>query len=262
MRFYPLILCYHAISSSWPASLAVPEELLAQHVESLRSRGYQGFTLVEAERRRAAGTLPERSVVVTFDDAYASTRLAVPVLSAVGYPGTVFVVTRFTDSGELLRWPGIDQWCAGAHAHELRPLVWSELEELQAAGWEIGSHTVTHPRLPELDDDTLARELVDSRRTITARLGSCETIAYPYGLADARIAAAASSAGYAAAVTLTGAHTVDTPFLRPRIGLYPHDSGLRMRVKLSASFTGLRRTRLAAAAERLRDSVGGSRTSR
>jgi peptidoglycan/xylan/chitin deacetylase (PgdA/CDA1 family) len=257
-----MILCYHAVSSEWPSSLAVSEQLLAKQVTHLHARGYQGFTHGEAERRRSAGTLPRRSVVVTFDDAYESTLRALPVLSAVGFPATVYVVTRFAESGELLRWPGVDQWCDTAYEQELQPLGWAELERLLEAGWEVGSHTVTHPRLPEIDDEALARELDESRQTIMSRLGSCETVAYPYGLADDRVAAAAEAAGYTAGVTLTSAHRTNTPFLRPRIGLYPADGGVRLRVKLSPTFTALRRTPLGVAAERLHPGLSEFRRDR
>ena len=257
-----MILCYHAMSSEWPSSLAVSEKLLTRQIAHLHARGYQGFTLAEAERRRAAGTLPRRSVVVTFDDAYESTLRALPILSAVGYPATVYVVTRFAESGEPLCWPGVDHWLDGPHAAELRPLRWHDLERLLDAGWEVGSHTVTHPRLPELDDDDLARELAGSRREIVARLGSCETVAYPYGLADDRVAAAAEAADYTAGVTLTSAHRTNTPFLRPRIGLYPADGGVRLRVKLSPTFTALRRTQLGVAAERLNPGLSEFRRAR
>ena len=144
--YRPIVLCYHAVSSSWPSSLAVSEDLLERHVGALRRRGYVGLTLAYAERARQDGTLPRRSVVVTFDDAYASTLRARPILDAVGYPGTVFVVTRFAESQERMRWSGIDTWSNGEHAHELDPLGWDELSQLQDAGWEVGSHTVSHPR--------------------------------------------------------------------------------------------------------------------
>lgn len=239
----PLVLCYHAVSSAWPCSLAMPEEALARQLRNLRRRGYEGLTVAEAERRTQAGTLSRRTVVVTFDDAYASTLRAKPLLDAVGYPGTVFVVTSFADSGAPLCWAGIEQWEGGPHAEELRPLSWAELQALHDAGWEVGSHTVTHPRLPDADDETLASELRDSRAAIVARLGRCDTIAYPYGLADERVAAAAGLAGYASGLTLTSSHRRDEPLLRPRTGLYPTDRW-RERVKLSPWFGALRRSRL------------------
>lgn len=242
--YSPLVLCYHAVSASWPCSLAVSPDLLRSHLALLGRRGYAGLTFAEAERRRGEGTLPRRSVVVTFDDAYRSTLLAAPVLREAGFPGTVFVVTRFAESGEPLCWPGIDHWADGPHRDELAPLSWEELAGLRDSGWEVGSHTVTHPVLPDLDDEALGDELTRSRRAIEERLGACETIAYPYGRADARVAAAARAAGYLAGCTLSTLHDADEPHLRPRAGLYPIDRGLRARAKLSPALARLRRSRL------------------
>jgi peptidoglycan/xylan/chitin deacetylase (PgdA/CDA1 family) len=132
----------------------------------------------------------------------------------------------------------------------MTPLGWDGLEALKGAGWEIGSHTVTHPKLPEASGERLAEELGASRDTISARLGSCETIAYPYGLADERVAAAAGRAGYLAGVTLTPAHRADEPLLRPRIGLNRRDTGMRLRTKLSPAFVAFRQTTPARAVER------------
>ena len=238
-----LVLCYHAVSSTWPCSLAMPEDAIARQLRGLRRRGYEGLTVAEAERRALAGTLPRRTVVVTFDDAYTSTLLAKPVLDELGYPATVFVVTSFADSGAPLRWAGIENWFDGPYASELQPLSWTQLQALNDAGWEIGSHTLTHPKLPETDDETLARELTDSRAAIVQRFGRCETIAYPYGLADDRVAAAARKAGYANGLTLTSSHRRDEPLLRPRTGIYPTDRW-RERVKLSPWFGALRRSRI------------------
>lgn len=244
----PFILCYHAVSSTWPARLAVTEELLAEQVGLLARRGYVGLTLAEAERRRQTGALPERSVVVTFDDAYLSTARAKPILDELGYPATVFAVTSFPASGRLLSWPGVEQWTQGKYAAEMSPLGWDGLGELREGGWEIGSHTVTHPKLPEVSDAQLAEELDASRQAIEDRLGSCETIAYPYGLADDRVAGAARRVGYLAGVTLSSAHRADEPLLRPRIGLNRKDTGLRLRTKLSPTFTRFRQTSLAGGA--------------
>lgn len=242
--YRPLVLCYHAVASTWPSSLAVPQAVLAQQLGLLHRRGYVGLTFAEAERRRRDGSLPRRSVVVTFDDGYRSTLLAVPVLEQLGFPGTVFSVSGWVGSAEPMRWAGVETWADGTYRTELVPLTWEELAGLQARGWEVGSHTVTHPVLPELDDARLAAELESSHRTIADHLGVCETIAYPYGLADGRVARAARAAGYLAACTLTSVHDVDEPYRRPRAGIYPSDTGWRARVKLSTTFAAARRSRL------------------
>jgi peptidoglycan/xylan/chitin deacetylase (PgdA/CDA1 family) len=251
-RDRPLILAYHAVSSTWDSPLAVTEDALAQHASHLHRRGYTGLTLAEAERRRAARTLAPRTVVFTFDDGYRSTLRAAEILEQHGYPGTVFTVAAFAESGAALRWPEIEHELSPASAGELAPLRWDELAALRDRGWEVGSHTVTHALLPGLDDARLAAELADSRRAIADRLGACETIAYPYGVADARVAAAARQAGYAAACTLTGAHVADEPYLRPRVGMTSADTGPRLRAKVSPLGVELRRSAAARTVRRLR----------
>lgn len=248
----PLILAYHAVSSTWDSPLAVTEEALAGHAAYLRSGGYEGLTLADAERRRASGTLPPRAVVFTFDDAYRSTLRAVDILQAHGYPGTVFAVTSFTDSGAPLSWKGIDRELTPETVENLAPLSWEDLATLRDRGWEVGSHTVSHALLTLVDDDRLASELVDARQAIAARLGSCDTVAYPYGIADARVAAAAERAGYTAACTLMGAHISDGTYLRPRVGMRSSDAGVRLRAKVSPLGVALRRGPAAHTIRRLR----------
>jgi peptidoglycan/xylan/chitin deacetylase (PgdA/CDA1 family) len=237
----PLILAYHAVSSTWDSPLAVTEEALAGHAAYLRSRGYEGMTFADAERLRASGTLPPRTVVFTFDDGYRSTLRAADILHAHGYPGTVFAVTSFTDSGAVLSWTGIAHELTAETAENLAPLTWDDLAALRDRGWEVGAHTVSHALLTLVDDARLATELEDSRQAIAARLGACETVAYPYGIADARVAAAAARAGYTAGCTLTGAHISDGPYLRPRVGMRSADAGVRLRAKVSPFGVALRR---------------------
>jgi hypothetical protein len=215
----PLILCYHALSSRWHSSLALSTDVLASHLSRLRRRGFTGLTFRDAGRHRADG-----------------------------FPATVFVVTRFVDSGLPLRWGGIEQWAE--NANELAPLGWTDLEKLVAAGWEVGSHTVTHPRLIDVDDRALEEELATSKALIEARLGRCDTIAYPYGLADERVAAVAARVGYAQGCTLSS-FTVDEPLRRPRIGMYPSDARWLTSVKLRRHATTVRSTRIGATIARL-----------
>jgi peptidoglycan/xylan/chitin deacetylase (PgdA/CDA1 family) len=238
----PLLLAYHAVGTGSPA-LAIPQQALRAQLSLLRRRGYVGLTAVEAEQRRQDGRLPPRTAVVTFDDGFRSVLRAKPILDELGFPATVFVVTSFVESGEPLRWPGLEQ--------SEESLGWPELELLRENGWEVGSHTATHPLLPDLGDAELERELVDSRATIRKRLGSCETLAYPYGRADDRTAAAAARAGYLAAFTLGRAHWPDEPLRRPRLDLRGVDRGVRLRLRLSTGAALARRSRAAAAASDL-----------
>jgi peptidoglycan/xylan/chitin deacetylase (PgdA/CDA1 family) len=236
------------VDSSWRSPLAVPEAALREQAALLRRRGYVGLTASQAERLSAEGSLPERSAVFTFDDGYATTERAAEVLADYGYPGTVFVVPPFVDSGSRLSWFGVEH----EEPRHMLPLRWDQLTALSAAGWEVGSHTVTHALLTAVDDGALNRELVESRSQVAERLGDCRAIAYPYGQADARVAAAAADAGYDVGYTLTGAHTDDQPLLRPRIGFTGRDRGMRLRVKVSPPSLAARRSAAARLARRAR----------
>jgi len=247
----PLILCYHAISDDWDSDLALATDQFASLLERLAERGYEGVTLSEAEARRAGGGARKR-VVITFDDGFRSVLKARPILERLGFRATVFVVSDFVSTSEPFDWYGMERWLGTPHRHELQSLSWEECKELQAAGWEIGSHTATHPVLPLVEDARSVEELTRSRAEIVAHLGSCASLAYPYGQATRRTAAHAATAGYSAACTLSFAQRPDLPLLRPRVGLVRGDSRRRAALKVHPLVNAVRRTALADLLERSR----------
>jgi peptidoglycan/xylan/chitin deacetylase (PgdA/CDA1 family) len=239
----PLVLCYHAVSERWPASLSVTPEALEGQLRFLSRSGFKGETFERAVSRGSDG----RTVAITFDDAYESVfELARPILDDVGFPATVFVPTDYPARlGQPMAWDGIDTWLDGPYERELRPMSWEQLGVLAEAGWEIGSHTCSHPRLPSLGDELLRRELFESRSMVAERLGRpCGTLAYPYGDHDERVVEAARAAGYAAAGTLPGRLPRAQRLAWPRIGIYHGDDERRFRIKASAVVRRLRGTRL------------------
>ena len=81
-------------------------------------------------------------------------------------------------------------------------LTWDGVRALAAAGMEIGSHSVTHARLPDLSPDRLREELVKSRLALEAQLNApIDLLAYPYNSVRRHVIAAASQAGYRIAVS-------------------------------------------------------------
>jgi peptidoglycan/xylan/chitin deacetylase (PgdA/CDA1 family) len=233
-----IVLCYHALSPSWEAALSTTPERFDRQLELLARRGFRGVTFAEMVGSPRRG----KTVAVTFDDAYLSVlELARPILDRHGLPATVFAPTDGVDAGEPLIWPGIDQWHGGPHEQDLQPMSWTQLRGLAAAGWEIGSHTLTHPHLTRLDDDALRDELVRSRAICEERLGGpCTTLAYPYGDVDARVVAAAAAAGYRAAASLPGRMGSRDALDWPRIGVYFVDHDRRFRLKVSPAVRRLR----------------------
>lgn len=215
-----LILCYHAIASTWDDPVAVSEARFAAQVRALRRLGYRGVTFTEA----VLGTPSGRRVAVTFDDAFKSVLdRALRVLDDAGWPGTIFAVTDYAGEGRPVAWPRLDVWLGTPHEPELATLDWSQLRRLRDAGWEIGSHTCTHPHLPTLPAAEIRRELEVSRELVSAELGACRSLAYPYGDVSAEVVRIARAAGYETAAALPARLHGPRPLEWPRVGVYNLD---------------------------------------
>jgi peptidoglycan/xylan/chitin deacetylase (PgdA/CDA1 family) len=248
-----LVLCYHAVSPRWPAALSVTPEALDRQLGELARRGYRGMRLTDALAR----PVDRATVVVTFDDNYRSVlELAKPILDRYGFPGTLYVPTDWPEDPRPMRWPGIDRWLGTPHEQEMTSITWTELRGLADAGWEIGSHTCSHPRLPEVDDDALAHELRDSKARIEAQLERpCTSLAYPYGAVDARVERATSEAGYLYAGTIPRVLEPSRPFSWPRTPIFHDDSMRRFRIKVSPVVRRLRMSSLGMGYDRARVSL-------
>lgn len=237
-----LVLCYHAISPTWAATLSVRPEEFGRQLSWFGRRGWQGVTFDELVADRGRG----KRLAVTFDDAFLSVLThARPVLDALGMPATVFAPTAFMAERQPLRWSGIDQWQDTADAHELQSMSWDDLRGLADHGWEIGAHTRTHPLLTRLDDASARAELADSRAEVEQAIGRpCRTIAYPYGGVDDRIAGLARDTGYAAGASLSSNLRNRGAYRWPRLGVYHGDDWDRFRLKGNSLTRAIRRTPL------------------
>lgn len=237
-----IVLCYHAVSPTWTADLSVTPDGLHTHVSTLLDRGWRGATFRDAVLRPPW----RKTLVVSFDDAFLSVfKWARPILSSFDVPGTVFAPTAFLSRRQPLLWPGLTHWLKSPDSSELTCMGWDDLRALQDEGWEVGSHTRTHPRLTELDDQALRAELEDSRRECEAQLGvPCLTLAYPYGAVDARVARLASQAGYAAACSLSSSLRPAGPHRWPRVGIYRGDRRWRFNLKVNPAVRRIRASRL------------------
>ena len=250
----PVMLAYHAVSDRWRSPLAVSRSAFAEQLAFFRRREYTAFTFAAAEDLRRNGALPPKSLVISFDDAFASLLQVLPLLDRYGWPATVFVVTDFATSGRPLEWHGVGD--SADSEGEREGLVWDQLRDLVERGWEIGSHTVSHPLLPLLPRVQAMDELARSRAEIARETGDCRTLAYPFGVANEEVAAIAESAGYQAACTLRGTQRHDEPMLRPRLRLDSTHRGIRLLPAVSNINRRLRRSRaahLASLARRRRD---------
>ena len=181
------ILMYHVVSAAPPGApepqLWVSQRRFAREMVALERAGYHAITLATAVRAwRHGGPLPHRPIVISFDDGYRSDYThARPVLRRLRWPGVLNLVLKNVGAG-------------GVTAGEVRGLI--------ASGWEIDSHTLTHPDLTRLPSGVLRRELVGSRAEIRRRFGQpADFFCYPSGRYDARVETAVRAAGYRAATT-------------------------------------------------------------
>ncbi|MEW1772296.1 polysaccharide deacetylase family protein [Streptomyces sp. NPDC086777] len=190
------ILMYHSVATApndATRALSVAPEAFAEQMALVGDLGLTPVGTADlAAGWRSRGPLPDRPVLITFDDGYEGVhRHALPVLAKHGFVSTLFVSTGWI-RGAYDTGGGLDAM-----------LDWDQVRELAGAGCEIGGHSHTHPQLDQLDDDRLRTELVSCREIVTDELGAVPaSFAYPYGYSSHRVRQAVRAAGYAQALAV------------------------------------------------------------
>jgi peptidoglycan/xylan/chitin deacetylase (PgdA/CDA1 family) len=229
----PLVLCYHAVAEGEPQRLAVGREVLESQLRSLLRRGYRPVRAVDAVEGRG------RLLHVTFDDAYRSVVETLPLLAALGVPATIFACSGYARDGRPFDVPELSD-DAAADPNAFATMDWAALRAAASDAVEVGSHTVSHPHLPQLSDAELDGELRESKAELEDELGApCRLLAYPYGEQDDRVRAAARRAGYDAAFAVEGRGRRDR-FAVPRLAVYRHDTAAGFRLRTSPLVRALR----------------------
>jgi peptidoglycan/xylan/chitin deacetylase (PgdA/CDA1 family)/GT2 family glycosyltransferase len=207
------VLTYHSVSDDPPEPIrrwSVTPARLRAHLTALRHAGFTGLTVTELVAcYRGTRALPERPVVLTFDDGYEDFLLeALPALTDAGFPSTLYASSGLLrDEKSAARRPG-------------RMLDWRQLGEVAAAGVEIGAHSHTHRELDTLSRREAAWEVEHSGQRLRDELGlPVSTFAYPYGYSNRAVRAAVRDAGYDAACGVKNAysHTGDDRWALSRI---------------------------------------------
>lgn len=168
-----LVLTYHQLSDE-RSPLCIPPQLFSTHLETLAACDAHVVTAGQLARALRGGHVPERTVVLTFDDGFAgAVHEARPRLAAAGMHATFFCV-----AGHL---GGVSDWSSRRPEATVAPLATAdELAELARAGHEIGAHGWTHAPLDETDE--AEREVVEARAALEEACATeVRTLAYPYG---------------------------------------------------------------------------------
>jgi peptidoglycan/xylan/chitin deacetylase (PgdA/CDA1 family) len=193
-------LLYHRIVSqdeydSGPPTekiFSITEARFREQMEDLRSSGYHAVSLdqvVEYVRRGKA--LPDRPVLVTFDDGCVSVHeKALPILRELGMPAILFVTTD------------PESWVFSLGVRPQRRVTPEEMRELEEGGVTIGSHSVTHGALESMSDEEIRSELGDSKSFLEEALGrEVRYFGVPLNWYGPRVRRVAEELGYHAVCT-------------------------------------------------------------
>jgi peptidoglycan/xylan/chitin deacetylase (PgdA/CDA1 family) len=174
------ILLYHSIAEEASAQFrkwAVRPRDFAAQMGYLHENGYTPMTVTRLARTIANRRvpLPERPVVISFDDGFADFySQAFPVLEFYGFTATLYVVSGYVG--------GSSQWLQSQGEAERSMLTWEQIAELDAAGVEVGAHTQTHPQLDTLAPGIAREQIQGSKLVLEQRLGKrVVSFAYPHG---------------------------------------------------------------------------------
>ena len=162
----------------------MPQRMFERHMRYLKER-YRVISLEEAiANLKDNKCIDCDSVVITFDVGYEDNFLeAVPVLKRYDLPAAFFLTVDYMGKRNYLDW--------------------SEIRAMKDEGFEFGCHTISHPRLPNLDEDEVHKEVAVSKRVLEERLEQkIRYFSYPYGDFNQRIAGIVKDAGFEAAVSV------------------------------------------------------------
>lgn len=221
----PMVLMYHGVEEvpEDPYNLCVTPAKFAEQMTWLAEHGLRGVGMGELMAAVRAGR--ERGLVgLTFDDGYVNQlNYAVPELQRHGFTATMFIISGLL--GKTNQWE-----IQGAPVWQLMSA--EQVAQVAAAGMEIGSHTVTHPKLGGIEGERLRAEVAESRSSLAELLGQpIQGFAYPYGSMDAVARQAVRDAGYDYACAASG-RTADLGIVAlPRIALEQRDGTGRMAAK-------------------------------
>ncbi len=183
----PILMFHHIAISPIGSRYYVPPSVFEDEIKLLHNWGYTSITtsmLVEAITKGTS--LPPRPVILTFDDANEDNYTnAFPIMKKYGMTGVLYLPYDFIGTPNYL--------------------TADQVKEMAAAGWEVGSHSLSHPDLKSVDQTQLRAEIVDSRKKLQELLGMpILTFAYPFGDVGSGDVDYVKFAGYIAAMGASG----------------------------------------------------------
>jgi peptidoglycan/xylan/chitin deacetylase (PgdA/CDA1 family) len=225
------ILVYHRFDAAEPGPTTVTAATFQGQLAWLAQHGYRIVPLREAVAELAApgGSRQPRSAVITVDDGHESVYAVLfPLIRQARVPVTLFIYPSAISNASYA-------------------LTWAQLAEMQASGLvDVESHTYWHPNFkterrrldPAAYQAFVDAQLVRSKGVLESRLRKpVDQLAWPFGIVDPDLEAAARRAGYAAAFAYAGgaARPGQDALALPRIPVTDSDRGARFAARIGAS---------------------------
>lgn len=209
---------YHSISRSINGKFkqfTISPALFAEHMAYLFRHQYTPVTVTQLinARLKEKRTLPERTVVLTFDDGFADFYTeALPALKRYGFVATLYVTTAFVNA--------TSRWLQQEGEAERLMLTWEQMVEINAYGIECGAHSHSHAQLDMLPAARAKDEIVQSKKMLEDCLGrAVVSFAYPFGYQTALLRQLVREVGYTSACAVKHAISSerDDPFALARL---------------------------------------------
>lgn len=192
-----VVILYHHVSNTTPESTSISPAHFEAQMDYLEKNNFTIVPLLElTEKLRKGESLPDKTVAISFDDAYVSVYdSAFPRLKKRGWPFTFFVNTNSVSTSKLF-------------------VSWDQLREMSKHGVTIANHTTKHNHLPRREKNESAKqwraritaEITSAQEIIEQEIGSASKIlAYPFGEYDVEIQGIAKKLGYIAFGQQSGA---------------------------------------------------------
>ncbi len=221
------IITYHKISNQKEFGLTtVSKRQFEIQMKYLKSNGYTSVCFKDLTQEYS---LPEKPIIITFDDGYESIyQNAFPILKKYKFLAIVYIVTDYIGRFNL--------WEAAPFQQKFRHLSEAQILELKNQGHEIASHSKLHRYLPALSINSIKEEIEVSKTNLEALLGEKITsFCYPYGRFSEKIINIVEDAGYRYATSnlrLSNKNN-NNPYSLSRRSIYMTDSLNTFKSKLA-----------------------------
>lgn len=195
------ILMYHHVKdhlegdNSTEINLSVEVDEFEEQIKYLSENNYNSINISQLFENN------DNNIAITFDDGYRDNITnAYPILQKYGFVGTVYVITDFVENDGYL--------------------TWEDIKKLDHAGWEIGSHTLTHPNLTNASEANIKMQVEESKLAIEEQINnSVISFCYPAGHYNDQVINILEEVGYKNAVSIESGnfHNIEDIFHLDRI---------------------------------------------